>query len=129
MQVAEEEASAPMAGTALCNSAGQPSVKKETKEQPLAGCAVYQTDEGEADSDDDDEAAGRQPAQRAALPPRAAAGYGETGEAVFADEFALNEEVDRLMMALQGTPAATTPLPEPPCDPAATFLASLFCFA
>ena len=113
VQVAEEEASSSTADTALHHSVGQSSSsEKRGQEQPLAGRAVYQTDAGDADSDDEDGASEQQPVPRAAGPPSAGAGQ---GDAVFADEHALNEEVDRLMMALQGTSTAMAAPPETSC--------------
>lgn len=99
-------------------------VAEEQPQQPLAGRAVYQAGAGDADSDDDDETAGQQqpPPARAALPP--SSGDSVSGEAMFPDESALNEEVERLMMALQGTSTTeTAAVPETSCD---TSISTLF---
>lgn len=109
VQVTDEEATAQhQAGaTAVPDSRGKAPAeygRHKPEEQPLAGRVVYQEGEGDADSDDEDQASAQQPLETA--PP--SSGHPASGENVFTDEHALNEEVERLMMALQGSAAAET---------------------
>jgi hypothetical protein len=110
VQVVEETASSPLpTGIAASESRERSSAGRAeectSEEGPLAGRAVYQAGEGDADSDDEVELAG--PAQPEPL--------SASGDSVFADDSALNEEVERLMMALQGTSPATTSTPATWC--------------
>jgi hypothetical protein len=110
VQVAEEEATAPQRPDEAVRElrskiSAQHTDEGTSTEAPLAGHTVYQTGEGEADSDDEEVPAD----------PVRAEPLSTSEHSLFVDDSALNEEVERLMAALQGAPTATTAEPSTAC--------------
>lgn len=118
MQVAEDPAAAraPSAAAIVQPSVGQPRAEHTTgdiTEAPLAGRVVYQAGPGDPDSDDEDEARQPEPAPAQSH----STGQDMSGDNMFADEHALNEEVERLMLALQGSGTSEMASSSPSASP------------